>query len=162
MVVLSSGARLAKDSNREGAFRFRKGTHCLGAIEFASSLSHNRPSSALQATFGNRGEGARRRGCFMPDAGLSLRRWDPISLQLSCARSLCSLVGRKWTHRRSTSSGSIGTPSSRHSGAEELALVRLQRVSPLRYMQSWQTPKRRPDCVAGHVRFEVRRETGKE
>src|SRR5262249_9445309 len=42
----------------------------------------------------------------------------------SCARSLCSLVGRKWTHRRSTSSGSIGTPSSRHSGAEELALVR--------------------------------------
>src|SRR5262249_19649873 len=61
----------------------------------------------------------------------------------SCARSLCSLVGRKWTHRRSTSSGSIGTPSSRHLGAEELALVRLQRVSPLRYVQSWQIPKRR-------------------
>jgi hypothetical protein len=60
MVVLSLGARLAKDSNREGAFRSRKGTHCLGAIEFASSLSHNRPSSALQATFGNRGEGARK------------------------------------------------------------------------------------------------------
>jgi hypothetical protein len=37
MVVLSSGARLAKGSNREGAFRSRKGTHCLGAIEFASS-----------------------------------------------------------------------------------------------------------------------------
>ena len=62
MVVLSSGARLAKDSNREGAFRFRKGTHCLGAIEFASSLSHNRPSSALQATFGNRGRGGAETG----------------------------------------------------------------------------------------------------
>src|SRR5262249_43523262 len=56
---------------------------------------------------------------------------------------LCSLVGRKWTHRRSTSSDSIGTPSSRHSGADELALARLQRVAPLRYTQSWQTPKRR-------------------
>src|SRR5215470_8769386 len=69
----------------------------------------------------------------------------------SCAPSLCSLVGRKWTHRRSTSSGSIGTPSSRHLGAEELALVRLQRVSPLRYMQSWQTPKRRCAPLAARV-----------
>src|SRR6516225_6015245 len=49
------------------------------------------------------------------------------------------------------SSGSIGTPSSRHSGAEELALVRLQRVSPLRYVQSWQTPKHRCAPVAAKV-----------
>src|SRR5262249_33196128 len=63
----------------------------------------------------------------------------------------CSLVGSKWTHRRSTSSGSIGTPSSRHLGAAELALVRLQRVSPLTYVQSWQTPKRRCAPLAAKV-----------
>jgi hypothetical protein len=28
-------------------------------------------------------------------------------------------------------------------------------------VKPWST-RRRPDCVAGHVRFEVRRETGKE
>src|ERR1700704_2636260 len=41
------------------------------------------------------------------------------------------------------SAGSIGTPNSRHLRAEGLALVRLQQISPPRYVQSWQTPKRR-------------------
>ena len=52
------------------------------------------------------------------------------------ARSLAE----KWTQRRPASSGSIGTPNSRHLRAEGRALVRLQHISPPRYVQSWQIP----------------------
>src|SRR5262249_18106214 len=53
--------------------------------------------------------------------------------------------------RRPASSDWIGTPNSRHSSAEAFALARLQRISPPRYVQSWQTPKRRCDPLAATV-----------
>jgi len=42
-----------------------------------------------------------------------------------------SLAGRKWTHRKSTSSGSIGTPTVGIQRPRSFALVMLQHLSPL-------------------------------
>src|SRR5258707_9817924 len=54
--------------------------------------------------------------------------------------SRCAFIGRKWTHRRPTSSGLIGTPRNRHSAAEGLVLGRLPHISLPKCVQSWQTP----------------------
>lgn len=65
--------------------------------------------------------------------------------------SRCRSLAEKWTQRRSASSGSIGTPNSKHSRVDPVALVELQHVPPLRYAQSWQTPKCRCAPLAATV-----------